>query len=268
MGIFNTIRKLTGQGCSICGSTSLGNISLREIDSSNSFNGTLRHCAGCSRLFWDSGLILDDQNSYASLEAVMTSGSRYLSIPKRATLLAEPAPPKTEIYRCILGSSFHSQHGIDFVRSVLWHPVLTQNTARLQCIAERISIEIDGYSEDNRELWEIPEICNLFYRMHEEITGIEFWMTHESIGYFLLAAVAGMPNDVRYQAIEISHALRKKRREPGQPVAKATDDELLFLYLALESLESAKRFLSGLFDEQDELINNIVRQSELAKLVG
>lgn len=266
MGIFDGVRKLFGRGCTYCGSDALESVSLRELDSSKPFDGSILYCAGCSRLFWDSGFVLEDQRTIVNLESIVTSGSRH-SIPNGAVIITEPAPPRTNLYRCILGPAFHCQQGVDFVMSVIWHPVLTENTAKLGCIAERVSIEIDGYSEDERELWQIPEVSDLFYKMHEEILGIEFWMTQESIGRFLWAAAAGMPNDLKSRAIEMSLAVRETLREHGRRVAEVPDDQLVVQYLAIQSLEKAKGFLRSRFDKQDEVINRIVEQSELAKLV-
>ena len=45
--------------------------------------------------------------------------------------------------------------------------------------------------------------------MYEEIPGIAFWMTKESVGRFLWTAAAGMPSDLKSRAKVMSDAIQK-----------------------------------------------------------
>ena len=51
---------------------------------------------------------------------------------------------------------------MESIESILLFCILVPNMLKHRKITERLSIEIDGYSEDKREIWQIPKL-RLFF---------------------------------------------------------------------------------------------------------
>jgi hypothetical protein len=188
--------------CSNCGGTHLDKVSFQELN--KHLKGNILFCSNCRRAFIETGVILEDGKTYASLQSIANKSHNPL-----AAIFSEPEPPRTNHYRCVLGRKFHSPDGIIFLKETVWD-ILHHNVRKLGKVTEQLSLEIDGYSNDSREIWQIPEICDFFFKVHDEVPAIEFWMTKETLNRFLYAAAAGMPKDLRQKMLEMYCSIKKK----------------------------------------------------------
>ena len=114
-------------GCLSCGSErKLAMVSLQELNKDSHFSGTLLLCSSCGRIFCDSSVILEDQRTLQPLRTLVEGSMQHhhVSLPRVAFVSANPFPPRTTIYQCILGRPFHSEVGMEFIESILlfWIP--------------------------------------------------------------------------------------------------------------------------------------------------
>lgn len=272
MSILGGMRKGLGIGCGTCGGTRTVNVPVHDLNSSSVFSGTLLACQSCGRVFCPPSFIGEDQRTLLPLDSLTGTGSlrQAAANPRFAVVLPDALPPRTKQYRCILGRPFHSEDGLRFVRSILWHCVFAQNTEHLKDLPERLSLEIDGYSDDSREIWQVPELTSLFYRIHDEVPAIEFWLTAESMSVFLKTAAAGVPAQKQDEILTFARAMGRTMEDLslGEVQQSASDEQEIILHLMAESLAKVEGFLGREFPGQDGLVARLVAQSALGRALG
>ena len=266
-------------GCLSCGSErKLAMVSLQELNKDSHFSGTLLLCSSCGRIFCDSSVILEDQRTLQPLRTLVEGSMQHhhVSLPRVAFVSANPFPPRTTIYQCILGRPFHSEVGMEFIESILLFCILVPNMLKHRKITERLSIEIDGYSEDKREIWQIPELTSFFYMMHKQIQfpAIEFWLTPDSLKLFLKTAAAGIPQEEKREILQMSAAINAVMKEHNLRSVRGSkegvsDEAQLVRWLMVESSSKTEAFLKNGLKGKDDVVRSIQAESELCKaLVG
>jgi len=260
--------KAFNTGCASCGGGSLAKVALQELNRDSIFSGTLLRCISCGRLFCDSSVILEDLRTLQPLRTWVEDATQEhpASLPRAAFVHADPSPPRTTVYKCILGRPFHSEIGMKFIRSILWNCILIPNTLKHRTITERLSIEIDGCSEDKREIWQIPELTSFFYMLHDQVPAIEFWLTADSLKVFLKTATAGIPQNMKRDILQLSAAINATMKNEMNKQFDGVSDELqLARWLMTESSAKAESFLKSEFQGKDDVVRSIQAESELYK---
>jgi ankyrin repeat protein len=255
-------------GCSSCGSEKFTNVSLQDLEKHCRFSGTPKMCQSCRRVFLDSSVLLDDNRTIQSLDGLVKDATRggQLRLPPTIFLKAEPNPPRTAIYRCVLGRAYHSEAGREFLQNLLLFCILARNTLVNGRIAERLIIEIDGYSEDKREIWQIPELASFFYMLHNQVQfpALEFWLTSDSLKVFIKAAVAGIPQDQKKTILQLSAAIAEVM--PGMLKDGGSEEIQLMRWLLTEARAKTEAFWKKAKWEEDK-VERLMSESELTKML-
>ena len=162
-----------------------------------------------------------------------------------------------------------SELGILFLRTLLYRTVI-HNTLRTSAIHERISVEIDGYSDDPRNLWQIPQVAAFFHQLRKAFPSLPFWLGKDAWPVFFRCVAAGLPSDEREQIIVLSNAVDRtlSRLNLAPACGEASDDALLCEWLLLESIHNVKSLLEHGCPGQEHLIARVVSQSELSRALG
>jgi len=261
-------------GCSTCGGDQMTTVSLRELQSVDRFSGNLLLCRSCKRMFCDSSILLDDKRTIQSVAALVKSANQggQVSVPSSIFLKAEPDPPRTAVYRCILGRAYQSEAGKDFLKDFLLFSILIRNTLIRGSITDRLIIEVDGYSDDKREIWQIPELASFFYMLHVEagFPAIAFWLTADSLKLFMCAAAAGVPLDQRTQILQLSAAMAEVMQQAklaGGPAGGGSEELQLIRWLLTESVSKTESFWKAALKGKDDVVQRIMDESELTKML-
>lgn len=268
--------KVFNTGCSMCGGAILAKFSVQKLKPELAFLGTGLQCTSCKRSFLESSVILDDNRTIQPIHNFVESSirQRQISLPGAAVIMATPEPPRTTEYKCILGRPFHTEIGIDFLQHFLLECILLLNTLTFRTMTERLSIEIDGYSEDKREIWQIPELTSFFYKMHKQIQfpSIAFWLTGNSLKLFLKTVAAGMPQEEKSQVLQMSSAIHTtivEKKLGGVMAVGGLSDELhITRWIMLESVSKTRAVLQNAFKGEDDIVRRIQSQSELCNLLS
>jgi len=262
------------RACASCGAEKFKSVSLQELRPDCRFVGSASSCRSCRRVFFDSSILLDDQRTIQPLDAVVKSGTEGRRIPLSPTIFlkSEPSPPSTAVYRCTLGRPYHSKAGKEFLQDFLLFCILARNTLTQRCITERLVIEIDGYSEDKREIWEIPELSSFFYMLHTQIQipALEFWLSEDSLKVFLKAAVAGMPQGQKAEVLQLSAAMAQVMDGAnlfGRSADWGSEEVQLMRWLLTEAHTKTEFFWKNSMKRGDEEVRRIMNESELTKML-
>lgn len=269
MGVTRLFRKALNKGCASCGGGPPASVPLVDWNKNSPFNGDLLLCPSCARLFCESSVVLEDERTMKPLRTLLGDGSQpNPDLPRLLFVSADPSPPRTTHYKCVVGRRFQSELGVEFIRNVLWYPILLLNLGTGRALIESLSIDIDGYSEDEREIWQIPEVTSFFYRLHKEVPTIEFWLTADSLKVFLKTAAAGIPQARKTELLQMSAAMdaTMKQMEMGAPLDNIPDELQLLRWLMIEAGAKIASMLTNVFKDQPKLMRRIEASSEFGKL--
>jgi hypothetical protein len=260
--------------CATCGSRKFKSVSLQQLRADCPFVGSAISCRSCQRVFFDPSILLDDKKTIQPLDVFLKSGagSGQLRLSPTIFLNPDPGPPRTTIYRCILGRAYQSEIGKQFLQDFLLFCILARNTLTRGRITERLAIEIDGYSEDKREIWQIPELASFFYMLHAkiQIPAIEFWLSEDSLKVFLKAAVAGIPQEPKREVLQLSAAMAAVMKE-NNLLADSKDfgseEVQLMRWLLTEAQTKTEFFWNSAMKKKNEEVQRIMSESELTKML-
>lgn len=268
MGMFRRLVNALKRNPESCSHGRLVSISYANITNAPNVSGSLLECIYCGRRFCPPSVVLEDQRTLQSLQEY-AAGREVRNAPDTLLIAVDATPPKTTIYRCTVGRSFLSQVGMRYLRTALWGCVLRANTPAHQRIPERITIDISGYSDDQRELWEIPEVAEFFYMLHEEIPGIEFWMPIDYLRLFVRVATAGVPQIRRDELLSKWIALHRAATDlhlaPATPEFGSPE---LAQFLLAESVEQVDSFLKSELSGREPVAKALKNDSALYQVLG
>jgi len=176
-------------GCVNCGSQDWGEVSLPEKSllrqASFTLDGAGVACQECKCLFVPTSIVDAEGRLQKLADLNLVRASSF----KRACIFSLPPPPSTHVYHVVVGPEFLNQSGASVLGSLIMLVVTSTFLARET--KQLLDIGVDGYHNDPRPLWEIPEVCNWFFQIHEQLPYLPFWLTTESFKIYLMAASAG-----------------------------------------------------------------------------
>ena len=197
--------------CDNCLSEEISSVPLQELDPGNPFSGDLVSCMKCGRLWWPPGYLDHDQCTYKALSAESRP-----SFGPPIFLSRHQTPEGDPFYECIIGRNCPDETAVSFIKHGLCFPLFAENTVNLKILKDQFAIAMDGLMEDDRDLWEIPEVGSLYFQIHEAVPEAGFWMTRESITRFYFTAALGLrihhPN---LAAVTVQHAELQEGAEPN-----------------------------------------------------
>ena len=219
---------------------------LKSLDATKPLDAKIAVCSTCTHKALGLGYFRKNESGFEWEEISDDQENFVLDTSQMGAAVIPETENGGNHYRVILGPAFHNDLGIGLLRSVLWHPILTDNicwcleSCEFEKISrpDRISIEIDGYSDDSRSLDQIPAIAKLFYQIHKQVFAIEYWMDAEQLQLFVNVAAKGMPESDKTEAVQSQRALKQAMGIESSTTDTQGDVVRWLLVEALSQIES------------------------------
>jgi hypothetical protein len=179
---------------------------LRVFNFGAKMSGTILACSRCELVFFPASTVSEGGEIGPSLlEAfegllsdVIHEGAKVVIDTSAINRLAHIMPKVLAegggaAYRVIVGPSFHNERGHLLIG--LLQTIGALNTRRLGRIADFYSLEIAGFEDDHRPVWEIPQLTDWFFQLHEKVPSLPYWLAAEYLPSYYRTVFPGVTEE-------------------------------------------------------------------------
>lgn len=185
------------EGCVGCRSASLAELPIAQLPIHDlSLKGSVLQCRHCSCLLVGAtelstgGELFPDPWTKA-MESLRQGGHRFHLLDSEARYLGHVRPVAPDLYELSLGPYVLSRLGLELTHVLFY--CAAWNTRVTGRFLQLVRLTFDGYQDDSREVWQIPEVLGWCLSLHNRTPWISYWLAQDSICvyYLILARTVG-----------------------------------------------------------------------------